>query len=167
MGIIDLLVARGDDAAGLHGDEEVLIRAAPQKVYELLADVARMGEWSPECYRCEWLGGAVDAHRGAHFKGYNRRGCMRWSTICTVTYCEPYSVFGFETKPLVGQAQSRWRFDIEPDTDGVVLRESFETMWYVRPILGLVFGGQSNRLNQLREGVLQTLSRIKTVAESA
>ena len=166
MGMIDLLVARGDGAAGLSGYEEILIRASPEKVYELLSDVTRMGEWSPECYRCEWLGDTVGAYSGAQFKGYNRRDWIRWSTICTVTHWEPHRVFGFETKPMVGKTQSRWRFDLEPDTGGTVLRESFETMWYVRPIVGLAFRGQTNRLNQLREGVIQTLRRIKNVAES-
>ena len=141
MGIVDLLVARGADATRLHGSEEILVRAAPEQVYELLCDVTRMGEWSPECSRCEWLGDAASAHRGARFRGHNRRGWIRWSTECTVTHHEPYRVFGFETKPPVGKAQSRWRFDLEPDADGTVLRESFEILWYVRPVFGLVFGG--------------------------
>jgi uncharacterized protein YndB with AHSA1/START domain len=166
MGIVNLLVARGGDATRLHGSEEVLVRAAPEQVFELLCDVTRMGEWSPECFRCEWLGDAVSARRGARFRGHNRRGWIRWSTECTVTHYEPYGVFGFETKPPVGKAQSRWRFDLEPDADCTVLRESFEILWYVRPVFGLVFGGQSNRLVQLREGVLQTLQRIKRAAEA-
>ncbi len=28
---------------------------APERVYALLADVTRMGEWSPECVRCQWM----------------------------------------------------------------------------------------------------------------
>jgi uncharacterized protein YndB with AHSA1/START domain len=166
MGIVNLLVARGVDATRLHGSGEVLVRAAPEQVFELLCDVTRMGEWSPECFRCEWLGDAVSARRGARFRGHNRRGWIRWSTECTVTHYEPYGVFGFEAKPPVGKAQSRWRFDLEPDADCTVLRESFEILWYVRPVFGLVFGGQSNRLVQLREGVLQTLQRIKRAAEA-
>ena len=166
MGIVNLLVARGVDAASLQGSEKVLVQAAPEQVFELLCDVTRMGDWSPECFRCEWLGDTVRARRGARFRGHNRRGLMRWSTECTVTDYEPYRVFGFETKPPVGKAQSRWRFDLEPDADGAVLRESFEVLWYVRPVFGLVFGGQSNRLVQLHEGVRQTLQRIKRAAEA-
>lgn len=166
MGIVNLLVASGADAACLNGSEEVLVRSTPEHIFELLCDVTRMGEWSPECFRCEWLGDAVSARHGARFRGQNRRGWMRWSTECTVTHYEPYRVFGFETKPPVGKAQSRWRFDLEPNADGTVLRESFEVLWYVRPVFGLVFGGQSNRLAQLREGVLQTLERIKRAAEA-
>ena len=47
MGIVNLLVARGVDATRLHGSEEVLVRAAPEQVYELLSDVTRMGEMEP------------------------------------------------------------------------------------------------------------------------
>ena len=65
MGIVNLLVARGVDATRLHGSGEVLVRAAPEQVFELLCDVTRMGEWSPECFRCEWLGDAVSAPRRA------------------------------------------------------------------------------------------------------
>ena len=167
MAIVNLLVARGADAARLNGSEQVLVRATPERIFELLCDVTRMGEWSPECFRCEWLGDAVGARRGARFRGQNRRGWMRWSTECTVTHYEPYRVFGFETKQPVGKAQSRWQFDLEPKADGTVLRESFEVLWYVRPALGLLFGGQSNRLVQLHGGVRQTLQRIKRAAEGA
>lgn len=51
------------------GSAEVLIQAPPQEVYELVSNLKRMGEWSPVCYRCEWLGGAKDAVVDARFKG--------------------------------------------------------------------------------------------------
>ena len=35
-----------------HGRASIEIAAPPQAVYDLIADVTRMGEWSPECYRC-------------------------------------------------------------------------------------------------------------------
>ena len=37
------------------------VSAAPEAVWALVADVPRMGEWSPECVRCEWVGGATGA----------------------------------------------------------------------------------------------------------
>ena len=41
----------------LTGQVQIHIEAQPEKVYALVSDVARMGEWSPECYRCEWMDG--------------------------------------------------------------------------------------------------------------
>ena len=36
----------------------VHIDAPAQRVWAVLSDLERMGEWSPECYRVEWLDGA-------------------------------------------------------------------------------------------------------------
>jgi uncharacterized protein YndB with AHSA1/START domain len=47
----------------------VEIAAPPDAVYDLIADVTRMGEWSPECVRCRWLDGAQEARPGARFRG--------------------------------------------------------------------------------------------------
>ncbi len=30
------------------------IDASPEQVYAAISDVTRMGEWSEECYACEW-----------------------------------------------------------------------------------------------------------------
>ena len=74
MGLLDLFVTRDDAANELKGSAEIEINAPADKVYWLVSDVIKMGQWSPECYRCEWLGGAVVAEVGARFKGYNRHG---------------------------------------------------------------------------------------------
>ena len=62
------------------GEARIEIEAAPLAVYELVSDVSRMGEWSPECYQCEWLDGATTAEVGARFRGHNRLGKVRWRT---------------------------------------------------------------------------------------
>ena len=42
--------------------------AAPREVvYDLLADIARMPEWSPEVTGCTWLGDATHATAGTRF----------------------------------------------------------------------------------------------------
>jgi Polyketide cyclase / dehydrase and lipid transport len=46
------------------GQARVEIDAAPLTVYQLISDITRMGDWSPECYRCEWLNGATTAAIG-------------------------------------------------------------------------------------------------------
>ena len=37
---------------------ETVVDAAPERIYDLVADLPRMGEWSPECQRVEWEDGA-------------------------------------------------------------------------------------------------------------
>jgi uncharacterized protein YndB with AHSA1/START domain len=35
------------------GIARIEIAATPEQVYRLITDITRMGEWSPECYRCK------------------------------------------------------------------------------------------------------------------
>ena len=165
MGLIDLVLARGLEATGLEGQVEMLVQAPPPRVYALISDVTRMGQWSPECYRCHWLGEATAPAEGARFKGYNRRGWFRWSTVCTVTEAEAGRTFAFETK-VGNKVQSRWRYELESAEGGTRLKESFQGIWVTRVIARLFFGGLQNRRAQMEEGVRQTLQRIKAVAES-
>ena len=70
------------------GSASIEIRAAPEIVWELVADITRMGEWSPECRRAEWEDGATGPAVGAHFHGYNRAGSFEWDVPGIVTECE-------------------------------------------------------------------------------
>ncbi len=72
------------------GQVRTHIDAPPEAVWPLLANLERMGEWSPECYHVQWLDGASSpATPGARFKGRNRFGWMRWSMTCQVAKAEP------------------------------------------------------------------------------
>ena len=53
------------------------VSAPPERVYGLISDITRMGEWSPECRRCEWIDGATGPAVGARFRGHNRLGPVR------------------------------------------------------------------------------------------
>lgn len=48
-----------------HDSEHGIVAASPERIYELVADMPRMGEWSPECQRVEWTDGAVAPAAGA------------------------------------------------------------------------------------------------------
>src|SRR5687768_18561768 len=91
-----------------------VVEAPPEKVWALVADITRMGEWSPETRSAEWIEGATGPEVGARFKGHNHRGpVVRWSTTCKVTECEPGRVFAF----TVGDPESPacvWRYSFVP-----------------------------------------------------
>ena len=36
---------------------QAVISASPDRIYQLVSDLPRMGQWSPECERVGWLGG--------------------------------------------------------------------------------------------------------------
>jgi uncharacterized protein YndB with AHSA1/START domain len=77
------------------GRASIDIAAPPEAVFDLIADVTRMGEWSPECYRCEWLDGASVAGAGARFRGYNRRGRYGWKRTAVIDTAERGREFTF------------------------------------------------------------------------
>ena len=62
---------------------EIDIAAPPARVWDLVTDLYRMGDWSPECYRCAWMDGGTGPRVGARFKGWNRQDLgpipVRWT----------------------------------------------------------------------------------------
>src|SRR3954467_10825181 len=72
------------------------IAADPMKVWALVSDLPRMGEWSPENTGGRWIGGATGPAIGAKFRGSNRKGFRRWSTTCMVTAADAGKRFTFE-----------------------------------------------------------------------
>ena len=62
------------------------IEAPPDRVYDLIADVARVGEFSPEATGAR--GASRAPQSGEHFWVFNKRGPWRWFTRCTVLSAE-------------------------------------------------------------------------------
>jgi uncharacterized protein YndB with AHSA1/START domain len=144
------------------------IAAPPERVYELVADITRMGEWSPECYQCTWkdtTGPAV----GARFKAKNKGGRgPSWFNTPTVTVAEPGGAFAFNRSgPGVGSYT--WRYDLEPIAAGTRLTESFEAdkpLGKAMTWITMKWTGSADRDADLHDGMLTTISRIKAAAES-
>ena len=100
---------------------EATIAATPEVVYDLVADITRMGEWSPETTQAEWIKGATTAVEGARFKGTNSLGKASWSTKPTVTKAERGETFEFK---VPGKSGPTWRYDFEPVAGGTRVIES-------------------------------------------
>lgn len=139
------------------------IAAPPEEVYALVSDVTRMGSWSPECVRCEWLD---DDH--TKFKGYNRKGVLRWSTTATVVRAEPGEEFTFDVTAVGGIPVARWSYRFEPAADGgTVVTETWEDhRARVSKFATGVALGVADRASHNRTGMEQTLERIKAAAEA-
>lgn len=143
------------------------IAAPPQTVYALIADLTRMGEWSPETTSVTWLGGATEPRLGARFRGANRNGLRRWSTICTVVAAEPGRELAWESR-LFGRPVALWRYMFEPDGSGgtKVTETSEDQRRAVFRALGGVASGVSDRKTHNAETMRVTLERLKGAAES-
>jgi uncharacterized protein YndB with AHSA1/START domain len=151
-------------AEGVEGQATVQIQAPPEKLYEMITDVTRMGEWSPECRRAEWVGGATGPAAGARFKGHNKLGIMRWSTTPTVKVADPGKEFTFETgKP--GKEATRWTYRLAPKDGGTELTESFEALRY--GAFMKLSAKPGKRAAKLTGDIQQTLQRIKQAAEGS
>ena len=150
------------------GEARVAIRADPDRVWAMVADITRIGEWSPETTAAEWLDGFSGPVVGARFKGHNRRGKTTWSTTCEVIEAEPGRVFAFAVGRPAKPA-TLWRYRITPVEDGVELRESFELVkrlgLFSRVVTRVTIGVRDRRTD-LEKGARSTLCAIKLAAEA-
>jgi len=152
-------------ATAQNGQASIDIAAPPELVYDLITDVTRMGEWSPECYRCEWLDGATAPAPGARFRGYNRRGPMRWERTAVIATAERGREFAFTTvNDRTGRDETRWHYTMEPLPSGTVLTESFQFLWCSLTNRAAELFVPRGR--QVNEGIGDTVRRIKRAAEA-
>lgn len=142
------------------------IEAPPERIYDIVTDIAQMGRLSPECTGGKWLDAAVGPAVGASFKGTNKRGMARWSTTNGVVAATPGEEFSFETQ----QSGTRWTYRLQPDGDGTVVTES-RAAFKERPLVARVFsklilGGVKEHDDEMRDGMRATLERLKAIAEA-
>lgn len=148
------------------GQSSIEIAASPEVVYDLITDVTRMGEWSPECYRCEWLDGATAAAPGVRFRGYNRRGPLRWKRTAVVDTADRGREFGFTTlNDGADREETRWRYLMEASASGTLLSESFQFLWCSLP--NRLVEALMPRGRQVNRGIDETLQRVKQTAEQS
>jgi len=143
------------------------IAAPAEQVWAMVADVTRMGEWSPENQGGEWLGGATGAQPGAKFRATNRVGRRSWKTVATVTEAEPGRRFAFRVS--AGPVRvADWAYAFEPTPDGCRVTESWTDRrpgWFT-PIARRATGVR-DRATHNQQGMEQTLERLAAAAESS
>jgi uncharacterized protein YndB with AHSA1/START domain len=140
--------------------------APPDRIWDLVSDVTRIGSYSPETFDAEWLDGATGPEVGGRFRGHvkrNGKGPVYW-TSCTVLASEPGREFAFGVgsrhKPL-----NTWRYRLEPAGDGTDVTESFELAdTAVLRLYWALLGWARGRTN--RNGMRTTLERIKAEVET-
>lgn len=152
-----------------HDSVSINIAAPPKRVYELVSDITRMGEWSPECRSCSWTGGATGPAVGAKFRARNkgRRG-PSWFNKPVVTAAEEGREFAFNRSGFAIGSYT-WRYVFEPTATGTRLTESYDAERPVPKAMSKfteIWTGSNDRDAELREGMKTTLERIKAAAES-
>ena len=148
--------------------ESLAVAATADAVYDLVADLPRMGEWSPECERVTWRGGATSAVKGAQFLGHNRAGSIRWMTQGEVVTAEIGRHLAFEI--TFGPMKiARWEYfivpdDADPSTCTVVEEWTDRRPGWYRAAADKAFGPRT-KVN--RRGMVKTLANLKAAAEGA
>ncbi len=149
----------------LTGEVSVRIAAPPAAVWDLVSDVTRIGEFSPETFEAEWIRGATGPTIGAQFKGHVKRngvGPTYW-TLCTVTVCEPERHFEWAVGNDAVTANN-WGYRLEPAGDGTLVTEYFRLEPHLpMRLYWLLLGPFRGRTNE--KGMRTTLERMKAVVE--
>ena len=143
------------------------IAVDPMTVWNTITDITRMGEWSPECYSCEWQEGFDGPAVGARFDGHNRNGDKEWHTHAEIDRCEPGVAFHF--KAMIGRRDfhfANWRYDFEAIEGGTRVTESWDDL---RPDAALEqsksVSGVEDRGARNQETASTTLERLAATLE--
>lgn len=94
------------------------IAAPADRLWQMVADVTRMAEWSPKNESAEWLRGATGARPGATFRGANRNGSKKWSSVGTILEADPGRLLAFRVK-AGGMNVAEWSSASSPPRRGV------------------------------------------------
>ena len=151
----------------MKGFVTVHFAAPPAEVWDLVSDVTRIGEFSPETFEARWLDGASGPRAGARFRGHvrrNGRGPVYWTT-CTVTASEPGREFAFAVNGPGEVVVNTWRYQLTPSGDGTDVTESFELPGSPLTRLYWRLAGRARMRTNLN-GMRVTLEKMKAIAES-
>jgi hypothetical protein len=166
------------DVSAYRHRETITIERPADEIYDLLADVSKMGSWSPVC-----TGGRYD-EGGEWFTGTNAIGDTTWETRCRVVAAERGKEFAFVNHGAAGRHEMvRWGFELVPSTggdgsgSGGGARTEVTQSWEVLPAYETGFAEEEDpgmtleqRLDLMKvfalQGMPETLANIKAEAEA-
>ena len=118
---------------GLTFRRRAWVGAVPADLYDLIRDVSRIADWSPNANDVRYDQDA-GPWVGAWFSGRNHKGGKEWTTRSQVVVAEPGRCFAF----AVGGAQDgivRWEWTFTAQRGGTVVAQSWQVLRY-DPVLG-------------------------------
>ncbi|UZG59687.1 SRPBCC family protein [Rhodococcus opacus] len=148
--------------------ESIYVDASPQKVWDVVTDIERTGEWSPICRACWWKEPATGPEVGAWFHGRNQAGDQVWETESQVVAAEEPVEF---TWVVAGNAV-RWSYTLAPEGNGSSLTESWAVQTAGFEMFAEIFGNDAEAQLEMRReaalsGIPATLKAIKGVIEDS
>jgi hypothetical protein len=149
-----------------HDEVRLNIGATPEWLYDLVSDVPRTPEWSPEVIACQWLDGADGAVRGARFSARNQKRWFAWSNRPIVETAERGREFAIaRTEP--GGGTIRWYYRFEPAAGGTAVVLGYQVLKAVprtlHVILRTLLGVRDLRAD-LHQNMAASLAAIAGIA---
>ena len=156
------------DVSGYHLEQTVTIAAPPERVHALVADITRMGEWSPVNTGGEW-----DDDTHTWFRGRNETPERTWETRCRVDANEPGKEFTFINCSDGSGDYVRWSYTFAPSAAGTEVTESWQLLPDYPGMLSRRFevvdipAVLDERLATAKTGIATTLANLKQAAEAS
>jgi hypothetical protein len=141
------------------------IRCDAERLYDMVSELTDMGQWSPEAVGGRWLRGATGPAVGARFRGNNRSGWRRWSTLAEVTEAERGKRFAFRVS-FAAVPIAAWTYEFAGSGDATVVTERWNDLrpWWMDKGSGPIMG-VPDRPDHNRKNMEATLSALKSSAE--
>lgn len=148
-------------------ETSIVIDAPAARVWEIVADVTRIPEWSPVCRSVEWIDGSDAAVVGARFRGHNRLNGARWSRACVITEAEPGAVLSFSTL-FKGQESTRWRYRFDGNGPSTTVHEAYQIVAMPRwvRLFRRLPGALAKTERDTAWNISTSLERLKAIAET-
>jgi hypothetical protein len=147
-------------------EARLYIDTDPGLLYDLVSDVTRTPEWSPQVVSCAWLDGATGAAVGARFTARNRQKWFTWSNKPVVEVADRGREFAV-IRTERGAGTIRWSYLFAPDAAGTSVALSYQVLQPVpiglHVILRLLYGVRDLQAD-LHENILTSLQRLADVA---
>jgi hypothetical protein len=144
---------------------DLVVDADPGRLYDMVSDLPRVGEWSPECEGVDWEDEIAVPVEGSTFVGHNAVGPgrrIKYSRHGRVLAAERGKEFAFITDEG-GRESTVWRYRFEAGAGGTRVIESYEVRWI--PVWARIIDVPLNRHKELVENMRTTLERLKVAAE--
>lgn len=146
--------------------DEIEIAAPPAAVWELVGDVTRMAEWSPQVTSTRLCDGHATCALGTRFTNRNVHGELVWTTHAEIVAYDAERHLAFR----VAENDATWSFELTATESGTRLVERREAPEGIsdlsRDLTDGFLGGQEVFTAALRDGMRETLSKIRLAAEA-
>ncbi|WKG06175.1 SRPBCC family protein [Mycolicibacterium sp. HK-90] len=147
-------------------ERRITVDASPSVVWDIIRDIRRMPEWSPQVISVKLREPDGDIRLGSTFTNLNHQGELEWITHGEMVRYEPEKEVAFR----IAENHTIWSFSISPHGAATVLTQRRETpdgiSQFSLELTESHLGGQQAFTEILEAGMEQTLTAIKACAES-